>query len=126
MNAKQKLGLGRRNWLVLAASGALSACVVVPGGYRGGGRGRADPYGDYGDDAPVVEMAPPPPQRDVIPVPPGPGWFWISGFWTWRLGRHVWISGRWSEPRSGYVWVPQRWERQGRGWREVPGRWGRR
>jgi hypothetical protein len=51
--------------------------------------------------------APPPPQREVITVAPGPPdlWFWIPGVWEWR-GRWVWTVGHWgARPHPGAVWI---------------------
>jgi hypothetical protein len=119
---------GRRRLLhgglaLLGAAAMTTGCVVVPAGRsRGGGYRSPDPGLDDG----AVGLAPPPPQSERIGIAPAPGWFWISGYWTWQLGRHVWIGGRWEAPRAGWAWVPHRWEPRGRGWREVPGRWDRR
>src|SRR5436305_1476232 len=30
-----------------------------------------------------VDVAPPPPQVEVRPAPPGPGHTWIAGHWAW-------------------------------------------
>ena len=128
--APWRLGLG------LGAVAVLSGCIVVPaggrhhGGYGGGpaGQGAAGGYGVPApdvSDGPVVGMAPPAVVYEPAAAAPGPGYFWISGFWTWQLGRHVWIGGRWSPQRPGYVWRPHRWVPHGSGWREMPGRWGR-
>lgn len=106
--------------LLAAAVVALAGCVVAP--YQ--------PYPGYGYEAGAVAVEPPPPRYEVVGVAPYPGWFWISGYWTWSSNRHVWVGGRWEAPRPGYRWTPHRWEpisggRGGRGWREVPGRWDR-
>jgi hypothetical protein len=96
----------------------LSACIVVPrGGHRGGG-------GYYSGE--VIELAPPAPAYEVVGVAPGPGFFWIGGFWNWVGGRHQWVGGRWEAQRPGYAWTPHSWQRDGRGWRSNPGRWERR
>jgi hypothetical protein len=103
----------------LAASGAaLVGCVVAPA-YPA----RPGYAAEYGE----VAVAPPPPQYEVIGVAPYPGWFWIGGYWTWQVNRHVWVGGHWEAPRQGYRWQPHHWEPigGGRGWREVPGRWNR-
>jgi len=128
----------RRAFLASAAALAvagLSGCVVVPYGRgryasrdtsRDAGRdaGRYDDDGD--DDGPVVNVAPPPDQVEVVPVAPGPAYVWIGGYWAWRLGRHVWVGGRWGlPPGRGYAWRPGRWNRYGPGWRWHGGRWGR-
>lgn len=100
----------------LAASALLSACYVVP----------ARPYRGYDDGysyGPVVGVAPPAAQYEVVGVAPYPGAVWIGGYWGWNAGRHVWINGRWDAPRPGYRYEPHMWQRQGNGWREAPGRW---
>ena len=116
--------------LGLGAVAMLGGCVVVPAGRRhagpgGGGGGYGAPGPDVDDEGPVVMVAPPAVQVEVMPVMPGPGYFWIGGYWTWRAGRHVWIGGRWESARPGRVWVPHAWRPYGRGWREVPGHWRR-
>ncbi|MCZ2439049.1 MAG: hypothetical protein LC119_02595 [Burkholderiales bacterium] len=107
-------------WRPLAAAAlglALTGCVIAPVGPGPGGY----------DDGPVVEVAPPPPRYEVRPLPPGPGYVWIGGYWTWQLGRHVWIGGRWAMPPSpGRAWVPGYWYRSGPGWRWRDGYWRRR
>lgn len=106
--------------LVVAAAAlplALAGCVVAPAPYA------AQPYGGYGYT--VVETAPPPLRTEVVGVAPAPGYFWISGFWTWFGGRYVWERGHWEAPRAGYRWVPHQWERHGPGWRANPGHWER-
>ena len=95
---------------VLALGCALDACVVVP----------AEPA--YYGGAPVA-VAPPAPQAEVIGVAPGPGYFWIGGYWNWYGGRYAWYPGHWEAPRGGYHWVPHQWYRDGAGWRARPGHW---
>lgn len=90
---------------------ALGGCVVVP----------AEPYG-YAD-GPAVAAAPPAPQVEVIGVAPGPGYFWVGGWWTWNSSRYVWRPGYWSAHRPGYRWVPHEWHRGPGGWQSHPGQW---
>lgn len=97
-------------WLALAAGALLGGCVVVPA---------AGPYRAAGP----VMVAPPPSQGEVFGVAPGPGYFWISGYWNWVGARHVWIAGRWEPGRPGQHWVPHHWQRDGAGWRASPGHW---
>ncbi len=103
----------------LAALTALSGCIVAP----------PRPY--YAAPAPVVyaapvvQVAPPPPQVEVVGVPPVAGYIWIGGYWNWVGGRHVWVGGRWEAPRPGYRWVPHRWERVGNGYQLREGHWER-
>ncbi len=72
----------------------------------------------------IVAAPPPPPQREVVYERPSPVHVWISGYWSWHLGRHVWVSGRWSTPpRSNVVWVGPRWEQRGGRYVFVDGYW---
>lgn len=106
----------RRPRLALAVmvGALLGGCVVVPVG---------PPPGAPPQVFESVMVAPPPAQAEVIAVAPYPGYFWISGFWAWQLGRHVWIGGHWQAPRPGFNWVPHGWHRHGPGWRAAPGYW---
>lgn len=105
---------------------SLSACVVVP---------RQAPYPNYSNhsayenSAPStyveVDVAPPAPMLETIGVAPNPAYFWVSGVWVWRGGRHVWNPGYWQAPRTGYYWEPHRWEHRSRSWHFNPGGWRR-
>ncbi len=97
----------------MAASVLMTACVVAPVARYPGG-----------PDA-VVMVAPPAPQVEVIGAMPGPGYFWIDGYWGWSSGRHIWNRGHWEAGRPGHRWTPQRWHRDGGGWRWAPGQWRR-
>ena len=128
--APSRRDFGRLGWLGvgLVFAGSLAGCIVAPVPY---GRGRGG-YGDPGDyprapvEGPVVQVPPPPPQYEVIPVAPVAGWIWIGGHWNWQLGRHVWIGGRWTAPLPGHVWVGPRWApAQPGGWRYHGGYWRR-
>ena len=110
---------------VLLAGSLLSACIVVPSGRHYGGYSGGQPGpGAYESDAAVM-VAPPAPQVDVIINAPGPGYFWIGGFWNWIGGRHLWVGGHWQAHRPGYYWAPHAWQRHGQGWRARPGQWQR-
>ena len=77
-------------------------------------------------DGPVVAVAPPPPQPEVIGVAPAPGYVWFGGYWEWVGGRHVWHAGYWGAGRPGYHWVPHHWVQGPRGgWNMVQGHWAR-
>ena len=102
--------------LTVAAGSLLSGCIVVPVGHRHHGGGVVAGGGgtvvvNGGGD--VVAVAPPPLQAEVIVAPPGPGYFWIGGYWNWLGGRHAWVGGRWESQRSGYQWAPHQWRREG-------------
>jgi hypothetical protein len=76
------------------------------------------------DEYAEAEVAPPPPEREVIVARPSPGYVWIGGYWSFRAGRHVWISGHWEEPpRTNVVWVEPRWERRGHHYVFIRGYW---
>jgi len=47
---------------------------------------------------------PPPPQVEVIPVAPGPDYYWNDGYWAWRGGAYVWIGGGWIIRPPGIYW----------------------
>ena len=129
--ARRRFGRSALLALGVLAAGGLAGGVVAPVPYgRGrGGYGDGGPGGGYPQapvQGPVVEVAPPPPQYEVIPVAPAVGWIWIGGHWTWHLGRHVWVGGRWAAPLPGHVWVGPRWESvHPRGWRYHGGYWRR-
>ena len=55
-----------------------------------------------------IRIGPPPPPRvvRVVPPSPGPGFFWIEGYW-YPVGRHYkWHEGYWTRPPyPGARWV---------------------
>jgi len=74
----------------------------------------------------VAPLPPPPPRVEVIPVAPGPEFFWVYGHWTWVGHEHRWEDGHWERHREHEYWVPHRWERDERGqWRLHEGYWRR-
>jgi WXXGXW repeat (2 copies) len=76
--------------------------------------------------ADIVIAQPPPASRvEVMGRAPGPGYFWLSGYWRWTGGRHVWVAGRWEPYRSGHFWVMAHWVRAGVNYRFVGGYWRR-
>jgi hypothetical protein len=99
--------------VLLAVS--LSACVVYPARPAGGVV--------YDDEVAVTNVAPPPPQAEVVGVIPSPGYFWVGGVWFWEGGRHVWHPGHWQAPRAGYRWVPHTWVHNNGSWHLRGGRW---
>jgi hypothetical protein len=109
--------------LAVAALLALGGCVVAPVAPAG----RPLPPPPLAVlPGPVIELPPPAPYAEVIPMAPGPAYVWIGGHWSWYLGRHVWIGGRWALPPPGHGWVPGYWGRHGPGWRWHGGYWRRR
>jgi len=70
-----------------------------------------------------VEQAPPPSQPEVVPVTPGPNYYWVPGYWSWN-GTWIWVPGRWAvRPWHGAVWVGGHWARHGRGYIWIGGGW---
>ena len=108
--------------LSLTLAMLISGCVVTPVPYHYQQRATLV-YPDYAPPTVIAYAAPPPPQTEVIGVPPAPGHFWISGVWLWEGGRHVWHQGHWAEPRPGFIWVPHRWHQEGREWHMDGGHW---
>jgi hypothetical protein len=73
--------------------------------------------------AAIVEQAPPPPQVEVVPISPGPDYYWVPGYWSWN-GTWAWVGGSWAfRPHPGAVWIGGHWGRHGRGYIWIGGRW---
>ncbi len=71
-----------------------------------------------------VRIGPPAPQRDVIPMRPGPRHVWVHGFWRWDGGRYVWAPGYWAlPPRPHAVWIHGHWAHRPGGWFWIEGHW---
>jgi hypothetical protein len=95
------------------------------------GRNAEDPgYGAYngdptygGSDQGVYAPAPPPMQSYTYQRPPmpGPGYYWVDGYWNLLGGRYSWVGGYWMfPPYTGGYWVPPRYS----GGRFFLGFWG--
>ena len=112
--------------IVPFAAALLSACVVAPYPAR---RVVYSPPVFVGaqpvpyDDEAVVDVAPPAPYFEVVPVAPVAGAIWIDGYWGWRGGRHAWVGGRWEQARPGYGWRRHAWVQQGGRWHLHGGGW---
>ena len=58
-----------------------------------------------------VETAPPAPLVEVVGVAPGPGFFWVGGYYHWYGGRWVWYRGHYERPpHPGARWFGPRYE----------------
>jgi len=82
--------------------------------------------GCYGPPAGAVYVREGPPayREEVVGVAPGPGYFWIRGYWQWGGAAYQWVPGRWEmRPRPNAVWVEGRWRSAHRGWYWMPGHW---
>ena len=73
-----------------------------------------------------VEIAPPPPQYEVVP-PPRAGYVWAPGYWRWddEHHRHAWVGGEYIHERHGEHWVPHRWSEHDGRWHFEDGHWER-
>jgi hypothetical protein len=70
----------------------------------------------------VVGVAPPAPVVETVPAPPGPGYVWRPGYWSWDGVQYVWGPGTYVvAPYVHTVWVPGAWIRHGPGWVWVAG-----
>ena len=120
--------ISTRLLIVPFSAALLSACVVAP--YPRGAV-YSQPVPVYSRPAPgyegeyAVDVAPPAPYVEVVPVIPFAGAIWLGGYWGWNGGRHSWVPGRWDQPRAGYGWRPRTWVQQGGRW-HLHGGWGRR
>ena len=74
----------------------------------------------------IVQVPPPPPKIEAVPVVPLSGYVWRAGYWRWQEGRYVWVPGAYVlPPQPRAVWVPGHWTSAGGGWVWVAGYWGR-
>ncbi len=83
----------------------------------------SDPYYDDGYGG-VYAPAPPPPPRVVYSRPPmpGPGYYWVDGYYNYAYPRYVWVPGYWATPPyANSYWVAPRYS----GNRFFVGFWGR-
>jgi hypothetical protein len=62
----------------------------------------------------VVDSDPPPPITEYVGVAPGPGFFWIGGYYHWSGARWVWYRGHYERPpHPGARWYAARYEFRG-------------
>ncbi|MCX6614196.1 MAG: hypothetical protein NTW74_25570 [Acidobacteria bacterium] len=114
----------KRNWMtMLVVAGSLSSNLFgqqYPQQYpQQGGPYQSDPYGDdrynddrYGNNDGIY--APPPPSIPRYaynrPPMPGPGFYWVDGYWNFQRRRYVWVNGYWARPPyAGGYWVAPRY-----------------
>ncbi len=71
-----------------------------------------------------VMVAPPQMRFERRPPPPGPGFVWVGGYWSWNGSAHAWTSGQWqAPPQQGQTWVAPQWRHRGRHWMFRQGGW---
>lgn len=57
-----------------------------------------------------VRLAPPPLPVYIQPPIPGPGYFWVPGYWAWGAFGYYWVPGTWVLPPAiGLLWTPGYW-----------------
>jgi len=106
--------------MALAARSRLFVTSLIFAGMLASSIGCASPRGRV-----YVRVAPPAPIVEARVVAPGPGYFWVPGYYVWNGAAYAWRPGLWERaPRARAVWVPGRWVRDRRhGWYFVAGRW---
>jgi len=61
-----------------------------------------------------VGFGPPEFRTEVAVESPGPGYFWVPGYYDWDGANYVWVQGTWVRPPHEYdVWVAPTYERRG-------------
>jgi hypothetical protein len=114
IDARNRLPRQRTSRTAVGAAALLSllamtaGCVVAV---------RPAPVGiaySTGPEEVVVGEDPPAPIAETIGIAPGPGYFWIGGYYHWYGNRWGWVRGRYElPPRHGAVWVGPRYENRG-------------
>jgi hypothetical protein len=68
-----------------------------------------------------VQVGPPAPVYEAVPLSPGAGYTWVGGYYTYTGGRYVWrhgyyahhsghwCAGAWHHGHHGYYWSEGRW-----------------
>ena len=70
--------------------------------------------GDHAYDGIQGDYAPAPPPIPSYayqrPPMPGPGYYWVDGYWNFMGGRYSWVAGYWMvPPYAGGYWVAPRY-----------------
>jgi hypothetical protein len=72
----------------------------------------------------IVNAAPPAPIYETVAVAPGPGYFWIGGYYHWSGGRWVWYRGHYERPpHPGARWIAPRYVVRGNARVYIRGYW---
>jgi hypothetical protein len=71
---------------------------------------------------------PVPPPAAIVEArvpPPGPGFVFVPGYYTWNGAAYLWVPGVWVRPvRAHARWVPGRWVHDPKlGWFFIKGHW---
>lgn len=76
-----------------------------------------------------ARIGPPPLPVYEQPWAPGPGYYWIPGYWAWDswYEDYYWVPGTWVRPpRVGFYWTPGYWAWSAGYYSWYPGYWGPR
>ena len=99
----------------------LLACALGTGALVTAAPAAAQVYGGV-----YVQVGPPAPVYEAVPVSPGYGYYWQPGYWSWTGYRYAWVRGRYAyRPYYGAVWHGGYWGHGRYGYNWHPGHWGR-
>jgi hypothetical protein len=82
-------------------------------------------YGEYGGGVGIEVGGGPPGLRvEAAVASPGPGYYWVPGYWDWVGADWTWVPGSWVRPpRAHAVWVAPRYDHRRGHWRYRRGYW---
>jgi hypothetical protein len=101
--ARAALGTAALTSVLALASGCVVAVRPAPA---------AAVYSEPGEV--VVDAGPPAPVYETVGIAPGPGFFWIGGYYHWSGARWVWNRGHYERPpHPGAAWIRPRYEVRG-------------
>ena len=83
-------------------------------------------YGVYGGGGVGIDVGGPPPglRAEVSITSPGPGYYWVPGYWDWVNAEWSWIPGTWVRPPHAHaVWVTPRYNHRRGHWMYQRGHW---
>jgi hypothetical protein len=107
--------------MMMKLHNVLLACALGAGMFGAALPAAAQVYGGV-----YIQTAPPTPIYEAVPVAPGPGYFWVGGFWQWNGYRYAWVRGHYAyRPYAGATWRAGHWVSGPRGWYWRAGHWGR-
>jgi hypothetical protein len=110
-----------RNLRSYLLAGALAAAALGSATLGATAPASAQAYGGI-----YVQTGPPAPIYEPVPSAPGPGYYWVGGYWQWNGYRYVWTRGHYAyPPYGGATWHPGHWAHNRYGWSWRPGHWGR-
>jgi len=106
--------------MMMKLHNVLLACALGAGIFGAALPASAQVYGGV-----YIQTAPPSPIVETVPVAPGPGYFWVGGYWRWNGYRYAWVHGNYQyRPYAGAAWHAGHWVNGRRGWYWRAGHWG--